>query len=109
MTETNDPLANSLSVTLPRWLEWLTLDFGYHVEHHLFPAMSGRNARRVRAVLRARFAGRYQSMPLGKALLALYRSGRVYKTPTRLVDPPSGIECDTLASAGNFSASATLH
>jgi fatty acid desaturase len=39
LTETNDPLANTLSVTAPRWLERLHLQFGYHVEHHLFPTV----------------------------------------------------------------------
>jgi fatty acid desaturase len=54
LTPVNDPLANSLSVTLPRPLEWLTLDFGYHVEHHVFPALSMRHGWVVRDVLRAR-------------------------------------------------------
>jgi fatty acid desaturase len=30
-TDVNDPLANSLSVTGPRFIEWLTLHFGFHV------------------------------------------------------------------------------
>ncbi|MEP7049836.1 MAG: fatty acid desaturase [Pseudomonadota bacterium] len=89
LTSVNDPLANSLSVTLPAWLEWPTLGFGYHVEHHLFPAMSARSARSVRDVLRARWPARYQSMPLHAALLALHRSPRVYKDPKTLVDPGS--------------------
>src|SRR5262249_40575982 len=55
LSPVNDPLVNSLSVTLPRALEWLTLDFGFHTEHHLFPAMSARHGRVVRAALLARF------------------------------------------------------
>jgi len=50
LSPVNDPLVNSLSVTLPRSLEWLTLDFGFHVEHHLFPTMSARHGRVVREV-----------------------------------------------------------
>jgi fatty acid desaturase len=96
LTTVNDPLVNSLSVTLPAWLEWLTLGFGYHVEHHLFPAMSARNARSVRDFLRARWPMRYQSMPLGAALLALHRTPRVYKDPKTLVDPGSCQEWPTL-------------
>src|SRR5262249_19794893 len=42
LTEMNDPLANTLSVTSPRWVTWLHLQFGHHVEHHVFPTMSGR-------------------------------------------------------------------
>ena len=96
LTEVNDPLANSLSVTLPRWLEWLTLGFGFHVEHHLFPAMSARHARKVRNVLLAHWPGSYKSLPLGRALRLLYRSPRVYKTHSLLIDPRSGSEWPSL-------------
>jgi fatty acid desaturase len=92
----DDPLASGLSVTLPRPIEWLTLGFGYHVEHHLFPAMSTRHARTVRAVLQERWAKSYHSMPLFKALLELHRSARVYKDATTLVDPRTGTEFPTL-------------
>ncbi len=106
LTDVNDPLANSLSVTLPGWCEWLTLGFGYHVEHHIFPAMSARHGREVRALLRSRWPGHYQSLPLGRALLALHRSPRVYKTYTMLVDPRSGEECPTLEAGPEFVAPA---
>ena len=89
-TDTNDPLLGSLSVTVPRWLEWLTLDFGYHVEHHLFPATSARNGRAIRAALVEAWPERYQSMPLHAAIAKLFRTGRVYKDATTLVDPRGG-------------------
>jgi fatty acid desaturase len=94
--EINDPLVSGLSVTSPRWIEWLTLRFGYHVEHHLFPAMSSRHAPEVRAVLRRKWPGRYQSMPLRAALAALHRTARVYKDAVTLVDPRTGHEYETL-------------
>jgi fatty acid desaturase len=94
--DVNDPLVNSLSVTLPRPLEWLSLDFGYHVEHHVFPTMSARHARRVRDVLRAQCPERYQSMPWTQALRQLYRSGRVYRDDTTLIDPRTGVTAPTL-------------
>ena len=93
----NDPLVNSLSVTLPRPLEWFTLDFGYHVEHHLFPSMSARHGRRVRTALHAQFPHLYQSMPLPAALWRLFDTARVYRDDTTLVDPPSGRTFATLA------------
>jgi fatty acid desaturase len=96
LTDVNDPLVNSLSVTLPRLLEWLTLDFGYHAEHHLFPTISQRHGKVVRDVLRVRYPGRYQSMPLGRALVQLYRTARVYKDNVTLIDPPSGETYPTL-------------
>lgn len=96
LTPINDPLVNSLSVTLPRPLEFLTLDFGYHVEHHLFPTASTRHGRTIRAVLRDKYPNRYQSMPLTSALYQLYITARVYKDDVTLIDPPSGKTFPTL-------------
>lgn len=96
-TDTNDPLLGALSVTTPRWIEWLTLGFGYHVEHHLFPAASARHARAIRAALVAAWPDRYHSMPLGAALVDLFRTGRVYRDAFTLVDPCTGGAWPTLA------------
>jgi fatty acid desaturase len=98
-TEVNDPLVNSLSVTGPRLLEWLTLGFGYHVEHHLFPAMSARHGRRLGALLRQRWPQRYQSLPYFTALHALHHSPRVYQDDTTLLNPQTG---ETLATLGSL-------
>ncbi len=94
--EINDPLVSGLSVTAPRWIEWITLRFGYHVEHHLFPAMSSRHARAVRDLLCKRWPERYQSMPLRTALHELHRTARVYKDAVTLIDPRTGREFATL-------------
>jgi fatty acid desaturase len=92
----NDPLVSGLSVTVPRWMEWITLRFGYHVEHHLFPAISSRHARQVRDLVRQRWPERYQSMSLRRALGELHRTARVYKDAITLVDPRSGAEFPAL-------------
>ncbi len=96
-TDVNDPLINSLSVTGPRLLEWVTLGFGFHVEHHLFPAMSARHARELRAIVIARWPERYQAMPYLRALWLLHRTPRVYRNDTTLVDPIKGDVWPTLA------------
>lgn len=96
LTDVNDPLVNSLSVTLPRWLEFLTLDFGFHTEHHALPQISTRHGRIVREHLMNQFPGRYQTMPLSKALVQIYHSARVYKDHVTLIDPPSGRTWPTL-------------
>jgi fatty acid desaturase len=96
LTEINDPLVNSLSVTLPRPLEFLTLDFGYHVEHHLFPTVSARHGKIVRAAILAHCPERYQAMPLTSALAQLYRTARVYKDDVTLTDPNTGETWPTL-------------
>jgi fatty acid desaturase len=87
LTELNDPLVNSLSVTSPRWIEWLHLQFGYHVEHHIFPTLSGRHAPALRDVL-VRFHGdRYLSMPHTRALRLLYTRPKLHDAYDTLIDP----------------------
>lgn len=92
----NDPLASGLSVTAPRLVEWITLRFGFHVEHHLFPAMSSRHAHAVRSLIQERWPERYQSMPLVTAIGRLHATARVYKDDTTLIDPLTGNEYPTL-------------
>lgn len=104
-TRVNDPLVNSLSVTGPRFIEWLTLGFGFHVEHHLFPAVSGRHGRELAGAIRRAWPERYQSLPYFRALLLLHRSPRVYQTDTLLFDPASGAVWPTLMPAVVKSAS----
>jgi fatty acid desaturase len=110
-TDVNDPLLNSLSVTVPGWMDRYTLGFGYHVEHHLFPWMSSRHAPAVRDLILARWSERYQSMPLQSALVALHRTGRVYKDATTLSDVRDGKEWPTLLprEAGAAPAAARVH
>lgn len=96
LTPVNDPLVNSLSVTLPRPLVWLTLGFGYHTEHHLFPTLSTRHGPTIRDAVLARYPERYQSMPLLRALHQLYRTARVYRDNTTLIDPPTGLTWPTI-------------
>jgi len=97
LTEVNDPLANSLSVTGPRWLEALHLHFGYHVEHHLFPTMSGRHAPAVRDVLRRLYGERYLTMPHTQALRLLYTRPKLHREHDTLVDPRTRATFATLA------------
>jgi fatty acid desaturase len=99
LSPVNDPLVNSLSVTLPRLVEWLTLDFGFHVEHHLFPTMSARQGRVVRAQLRAQYPERYQSLPLFTAIRKLHTTARVYRDDVTLIDPTTGETWPTLSPA----------
>src|SRR5262249_32258323 len=97
LTETNDPLANTLSVTAPRWLERLHLQFGYHVEPHLFPAVSGRHAPAVRDVLRRLYRERYLTMPHARALRLLYARPKLHDGADTLVDPRTGTRFAALA------------
>lgn len=95
-SEANDPLLNSLSVLVPRPLAWLHLDFGLHVEHHLFPSMSSRYAGAVRSLLLKRWPHHYQSMTLWRAVRGLMATPRVYLDEKTLVDPRTGETFPTL-------------
>jgi fatty acid desaturase len=96
LTEVNDPLLNSLSVTVPRWVQWLTLGFGFHTEHHLYPWLSTRHAPAVKSLIMERWPERYQSMSLLRALWTVYRTPRIYADATTLVEPHSGRRWPTL-------------
>jgi fatty acid desaturase len=85
-----DSLTTSMSVTAPPILDWLHFHFSHHVEHHLFPAMGSDGYPRVRACLR-RYAGeRYFAPGFGAALVAIFRTPRLYADPTTLADPERG-------------------
>jgi hypothetical protein len=58
--------------------------------------MSSRHGPALRTILRSRWPGRYQSLPLLRALRALHRSARVYETSTTLLDPKTGARWQTL-------------
>ncbi|NDJ17483.1 fatty acid desaturase family protein [Myxacorys almedinensis] len=40
LTSVNDPLANSISIKVPKLFDLLHLNFSYHTEHHIFPGIN---------------------------------------------------------------------
>ncbi len=96
LTHENDPLVNSLTVTSHPVVEWFTLNFGYHVEHHLFPAVSSKYAKKIHQVLIEKFPDTYKYMPKKQAMRALYNTARIYKNATTLVHPKTLKTFDTL-------------
>ena len=89
LTKINDPLQNSLTVTTNPFWDFLHLNFGYHVEHHLFPRVSSRHAKTIHKLLKEMYPGKYKAMPKWKALKYLYQTPRLYKNSTELVHPKS--------------------
>lgn len=87
LTPVNDPLANSLTVTKPRWMDVLHLNFSHHTEHHIFPSMNPKYAPKVKALAKELWPERYNEMPHWKALLTLWRTPRLYRENHELVDP----------------------
>jgi fatty acid desaturase len=97
LTDINDPLANTLSVRSPRWLETLHFQFGYHVEHHIFPTVSGHHAARVREALVRLYGDRYLSLPHTEALRLVYTRPKIHATYDTLIDPQTRQAFHTLA------------
>ncbi len=89
LTKVNDPLLNSLTVTNYKFFDFLHLNFGYHVEHHLFPRMSGAYTRKTHEVIKKVFPETYHFMKKSEALKMLYSTARIYKSPTTLIHPQS--------------------
>lgn len=87
IVEVNDPLANSLTVTVPKWVDAMHFNFSYHTEHHLFPSMNPKHYPLVKKHIKSMWPERYHEMPMTKALLALYKTPRVYYQKTELIDP----------------------
>jgi fatty acid desaturase len=100
--DVNDPLANSLSVTVPKWMHWLHLNFGYHIEHHIFPYMNPKHAPVIHDALVNRYGARYRSLPLGIALRTLYRTPTVHLSQKELVNLDTGDVFCTLGEAGEL-------
>lgn len=96
LTSENNPLVNSLTVTNHPLFEVLHFNFGYHVEHHLFPNVNPKHAKRIHHELKTQFPADYKYMPKWKALRALYSSPRIYKNANTLVHPETGETVPTL-------------
>lgn len=87
MTEANDPVENSMSVNTLGIIDRSHFNFSHHVEHHLFPTMSGKHLPRVRSWMLENHADRYVSPSHAKAIAYIYRTPRVYLDAHTLVDP----------------------
>jgi len=69
-----DVLGGSTSIAVPRLFDWLHSNFSYHVEHHLFPAMSSDYYPLVGELLRRHFDQDYHRVTASSAWAALIRS-----------------------------------
>jgi fatty acid desaturase len=96
LDDTGDPLVSGLTVTAHPLLERLFLNFNYHVEHHLFPRMSPKHAPLVARLLKETWPDRYHCLPFARALLSVWRTPRVYRGRTQLVDANGTVVYGTL-------------
>ncbi|MCB7162459.1 fatty acid desaturase [Bacillus subtilis] len=101
LTSVNDPLANSLTVTVPKWVNVLHFNFPYHTEHHIFPTVNPKFYPLVQQHIKELWADRYHEMPFGKALLAIFITPRVYYQDKELIDPRNGYVYGSLGNGLN--------
>lgn len=87
LTKINDPLVNSLTVTTNGFWSFLHMNFGYHVEHHLFPRVSCAHAKTLHKILKESYPETYHYMPKWEALKILYKTPRIYKNHEELIHP----------------------
>lgn len=90
LLEDDDPLAGSLTVSVPKVLDIIHSNFSHHTEHHVFPAMSAKYAPHVKRLLRELWPDQYHEMPLWRAMGLLWKTPRLYLDNIRLIDPRSG-------------------
>lgn len=96
LTKVNDPLVNSLTVTNHPVLEFFHFNFGYHVEHHIFPTMSPVKAKKVHALIQQHFPNEMKVMTKFEAMKRLYQTARIYKNSTTLMNPKTGATYPTI-------------
>jgi fatty acid desaturase len=79
MTEVNDPLANSVSIGVPKFFDLLHLNFSYHTEHHIFPALNSDYYPVVQELLKTHYPNRFHYLSAGEAWYLLRHTPRHYK------------------------------
>jgi fatty acid desaturase len=99
LVDADDPRVTTVSVEAPRWLDNWHFQFSYHQEHHLFPRMSHKFGRRVRAKLRELDPGAVAVMPWGTALRAAFATPALYRDPFTLVHEDGSHEVELTALA----------
>ncbi|MGL4774222.1 MAG: fatty acid desaturase family protein [Clostridium sp.] len=87
LTTINDPLANSLSVTVPKWVDIIHFNFSYHTEHHLLPGVNPKYYPLVKEFILEHWPERYNELKMSKALKGLYVTPRIYYNLKELIDP----------------------
>ena len=94
--EVNDPLVNCLNVSNFKILEFLHMNHGYHIEHHLFPDISYAHYKKLSKIIRNKYPDQYRMKSKFKALKELYTYPRVYKDNVTWINPETKQEYSIL-------------
>jgi fatty acid desaturase len=86
MTNINDPLLNSVSLRVPKLFDALHLNFSYHTEHHIFPAINSDYYPVVQELLKTHYPERMNLLDAKVAWDLLRQTPRHYKNETTFTD-----------------------
>lgn len=87
MTEINDPLVNSVSIKVPKFIDFIHYNFSYHAEHHIFPGLNSDYYPLVRERLAELYPERMGYVtPAKDAWQLLLTTPRYYLTETLFTD-----------------------
>ncbi len=86
MSSVNDPTFNSLSLRVPKFFDWLHLNFSYHTEHHIFPHINSDYYPQVRELLELHYPGRLKLVDATEAWRLLLQTPRHYRDANTFTD-----------------------
>lgn len=86
LTPVNDPLANTLSLRVPNFIDKLHFNFSYHTEHHVFPSINSDYYPLVQRLLQELYPDRYNLMGALEAWQIMLRTPRYYLNETVFTD-----------------------
>lgn len=90
-----EQLENSLSLKVTRISDFLDLNFSCHVEHHMFPTLSGEKLKIVKNLTISNFKESYNCLEKHKALICLYKTPRLYSEENVLINPRTAEKFNT--------------
>lgn len=90
----DDPVLTTVSVEVPRFVDWIHYRFSHHQEHHIFPSMSARFAPMVRAELEELAPGASSVLPIARVMRELFRTPVLYADDRTLVQPDGSERVD---------------
>lgn len=86
MSETDDCLMTTLSVRVPRIVDYLHVNFSYHTEHHVFPTINSDYYPLVQQLLIEKFPEKLNLIPIQEAWRLMLQTPIHYKDETTFTD-----------------------
>ncbi len=86
MTNINDPLANSISIKVPKLFDLLHLNFSYHAEHHIFPGLNSDYYPLVQDLIKTYYPDSNYILSAKEAWWSLLHTPCHYKDETTFTD-----------------------